>query len=129
VLLVVSFLECYSRWDFSIATPSSWLLVDARRFSTTATAPRCDIDGSNDLVLIPRWHQRLTVSATWRRPPSSTRLNGPSIATFLDLRASWLRRRFSQVRRGLLEGSTKAVLAQASQGDVTPPRQRLRGLL
>jgi hypothetical protein len=90
-------------------------------------APRHNNDGSNDLVLIPRWHQRLTASATWRRPPSSTRLDGPSIATFLDLRASWLWRRSSQLRRGLLEGSTKVVLAQASQGGATPPRQRRRG--
>jgi hypothetical protein len=124
VLLVVNFLECYSRRDFSTATPSSWLLVDAQRFSMTATAPRHDSDGSNDLVLIPRWHQRLTALTSWRRPPSSTRLDGPSIATSLDLRASRLRRRSLQLRRGLLQGSTKAVLAQASQGGVTPPRQR-----
>jgi hypothetical protein len=129
VLLVVNFLECYSRRDFSTATPSSWLLVDAQRFSMTATAPRHDSDGSNDLVLIPRWHQRLTALTSWRRPPSSTRLDGPSIATFLDLRASRLRRRSLQLRRGLLQGSTKAVLAQASQGGVTPPRQRWLGLL
>jgi hypothetical protein len=65
----------------------------------------------------------------WRRPPSLTQLDGPSTSTFLDLRASRLWRRSSQLRRGLLQGSTKAAPAQASQGGMTPQGSSSAGSL
>jgi hypothetical protein len=58
-----------------------------------------------------------------------TQLDGPSTSTFLDLRVSRLWRRSSQLRRGLLQGSTKAAPAQASQGGVTPQGSSSAGSL
>jgi hypothetical protein len=44
------------------------LLVGPQCFSRMATAPRRDDNGSNDLVLLPRRHQRLAALTAWRRP-------------------------------------------------------------